>query len=216
MGERKDTWNDSITDEAPSSADEVRTLYDDFAHTYDEAVDAWGYVAPDVVADYLARFVSSTAEVLDAGCGTGLTGAALSSLGFSHLVGTDLSADSLRLADQSGHYAALHELDLTQNLPFAPSTFEGVVCVGVFSYIPDVRPVLREFLRVLQPGGTLVFTQREDHFIRFDSARRFNELHLEGGFDRLEETSPQPYLPGNPSFANNIGVHYCIWRKHGR
>lgn len=41
-------------------------------------------------------------------------------------------------------------------LPFADAYFDVVVCVRVFHHFEDPLPALREFARVLRPGGTLV------------------------------------------------------------
>ncbi|MFK8030073.1 MAG: class I SAM-dependent methyltransferase [Gammaproteobacteria bacterium] len=210
----RSNWDSSITDLAPSDPNDVRVLYNEFSSDYNTTLATWGYRAPNVVADYLAQHVATDAPVLDAGCGTGLTGTALAKRGFSDIIGSDLSPDSIAIARETGCYRKLHNLDLTERLPYEEDVFGGISCVGVFSYIPDLKPVLIDLLRVLAPGGTLVFTQREDHFKQYNSAELFDQLHGTGGFERMLETTSQPYLPGNPSFADDIGVHYFVWRKH--
>ena len=104
MSQKKDTWNNSITENAPSKSQDVRTLYDGFSSQYNTAVGSWGYNAPELAADYLLRGVPLDASILDAGCGTGLTGAALARRGFSHITGSDLSPGSIEIAKETEHY----------------------------------------------------------------------------------------------------------------
>ncbi len=47
--------------------------------------------------------------------------------------------------------------DLTQ-LSFPSASFEGVMSLGYFEHIPDFSTALRECLRILKPGGCLLFT----------------------------------------------------------
>ena len=214
MPKKSDTWNGAITDDTPSEERVVRELYDDFSSQYDSVLSQWGYQAPDVVANYLTKTVSLKQTVLDAGCGTGLTGAALARQGYSNVIGTDLSPDSVNVARKTGLYKDVRVLNLNDPLPFHAGQFGGAICVGVLSYIPNPEPVLKELLRVLAPGGTLVFTQREDLFKQLNSTELFERLQATEGFDRLVQSEPELYLPNNPSFTDVIGVHYIVWQKH--
>jgi len=40
-------------------------------------------------------------------------------------------------------------------------------------------------------------------------------LEKEGIWTRIELTEPRPYLPGNPDFADEIGVVYGLFRVNG-
>ncbi len=213
MPDKPTKWTDSIAEEAPSDEHSVRELYDEFAAQYDETLDEWQYSAPAVVARYLSQHVQVDRPVLDAGCGTGLTGAALSAAGYRHITGTDLSPVSAAKARESAHYDQVLVLNLSDALPFDSASFGGAICVGVFSYIPDLEPVLRELLRVVESGGVLVFTQRDDFYRERGNAKLFDELQSNGDFERLIETDARPYLPGNPNFSDHIGVRYFMWQK---
>lgn len=53
----------------------------------------------------------------------------------------------------------MHQADLTQPLRFAvDEMFNLVLCPLVLDYIEDWGPVFKEFFRVLQPGGWLIFS----------------------------------------------------------
>ncbi|EPR37170.1 Methyltransferase type 11 [Desulfovibrio sp. X2] len=43
-------------------------------------------------------------------------------------------------------------------LPFADASYDTVLCLEVAEYIPDPAQALREMLRVLRPGGSLIFS----------------------------------------------------------
>jgi len=60
---------------------DVAKSYEDRAPTYDDTLADWDYRAPAAAA-LLKDRVGLDAEILDSGCGTGLTGAALRAAGF--------------------------------------------------------------------------------------------------------------------------------------
>src|SRR5438105_3084360 len=90
-------------------------------------------------------------RVLDAGCGTGANLRALRRYGPT--VGVDIAPLALELARQRPDmYVVKGSVD---SLPLAAGTFGLVTCFDVLYHL-DVREdlsALREFRRVLQPGG---------------------------------------------------------------
>ena len=99
--------------------------------------------------------------VLDYGCGPGHD-----LVGFAHysrpkrLVGVDVSTSSLAEAEQRlglhGAQAELVELaEGAYELPFEARSFDYLHCSGVLMCIEDPPRLLREFRRVLKPGGEL-------------------------------------------------------------
>lgn len=187
--------------------EEVAELYDRWADVYDDDVERWGYEVPERIAELLAARVSRDREVLDAGCGTGRAGVALRNAGFHEIVGVDFSAASLRAASEHGAYRFLSEADMNQRLPFTDNRFGGAVSAGVFSYLTDTEATVRELLRVIEPGGSLVFTQRTDLWEERDLAGLIEGMVAEGTCT-AEIGDPQPYLPGHPEFGDHIEVRY--------
>ena len=155
-------FNDKVGAYKPSNPEEVKVLYDDFATTYDDTLVVWEYEAPKVAAGLLKQHLPEGTSILDAGCGTGLTGTELAGVGFESVTGIDISPVSIELAEKTGAYAALQTADLSRSLPFEDDQFDGVNCVGVLTYVPELQAALREFVRVTKSGGVLVFTQRQD------------------------------------------------------
>jgi SAM-dependent methyltransferase len=154
--------------------------YDAFAEAYaqDNESNPWNayYERPAVLR--LLGDVSGR-RVLDAGCGAGALSVALVERG-AEVVGIDTSEALLRLAADRLTDRARFELgDLRDVLPFADGAFDVVVASLVMHYLQDWEPTLREFRRVLIPGGRLVisthhpfmdhaFSGETDYFATYD------------------------------------------------
>ena len=102
------------------------------------------------------------AHVLDAACGSGLTGAALRDLGYAHIDGIDISPALLDLAERTGAYERLQRVDMQAfPLPFDDDSYDAVNFIGALTYF-DTNEVLRELCRIVRPGGVVAFSQRDD------------------------------------------------------
>jgi predicted TPR repeat methyltransferase len=188
--------------------------YDAMAPGYDEQLAAWGYEAPERAAEFLAEYLPDfqNAEILDCGCGTGMTGAALRQAGAGgRITGFDMSEGSLDIARTKGVYNELDTADLNQPLVFDDDSLDGVLCVGVLSYVSE-EPLMREWKRVIRPGGVAVFTSRDDFFQARGYTHTLSRLQAEGGWHTLHITDPMPYLPEHPEFAEDVQVMYGICR----
>ena len=79
-------------------------------------------------------------------------------------------------------------------IPEPAASFDAVLCTEVFEHLPDPLAALREFARLLKPGGCLVLTApfcSLTHFAPFHFAtgfsRYFYQTHLPAcGFELLE------------------------------
>ena len=87
-------------------------------------------------------------RLLDLGCGVGHS---FEELAPRETVGVDLSAEALEGQDRETHVADMRAL------PFGDGTFASVLSVQSIEHVPDPQSVLREVVRVLEPGGTAVF-----------------------------------------------------------
>jgi SAM-dependent methyltransferase len=96
----------------------------------------------------------STWRILEVGSGTGANLPVLTRLGARQVIGCDMSADALRYSrQQSG--LAFAQADAVR-LPFAADTFDTVIAADVIEHVDDDAAAVREFARVLKPGGHLV------------------------------------------------------------
>ena len=197
-----------------TDSQETAAYYDAWAIDYDQTLAQWNYQSPTIVASMLKQEVPPDDHVLDAGCGTGLSGKALHAAGFRRLTGIDISQASLDVAAQAGVYERLLQVNLQQvPLPLETNEFAAVQCVGVLTYVPDTAAILREFCRVAQPGGLVAFTQREDLFNERNVAGVMQTLADEGLWTPVSVSDPQAYLPGNADYADAVKVIYCLCRS---
>lgn len=197
-----------------TDSQETAAYYDAWAGNYDQTLAQWNYQSPTIIATMLKQEVPPDGHVLDAGCGTGLSGRALRAAGFRRLTGIDISQASLDVAAQAGVYERLLQVNMQQvPLPLETGEFAAAQCVGVLTYVPDTAAVLREFCRIVRPGGLVAFTQREDLFKARGVAGVMQTLADEGAWTPVSVSEPQPYLPGNADFADRVKVIYCLCRS---
>lgn len=160
-----------------SSVDEARALYDEWATTYDKdlADPSHDWIAPAQTAAATLDFFEKAGrgsggeklKILDAGCGTGLVGAALAQQSSTRNVsleidGIDLSTGMLDLARKTAVYRQLETADMSKSLEIKDGSYDGVTCVGVLTQGHVGPGVLPEFARVVKPGGCVVATVRAD------------------------------------------------------
>jgi predicted TPR repeat methyltransferase len=143
-------------------AEQLQERYDVWAADYDRDLDDLRWKAPQAGADRCSHFARPGAEILDAGCGTGLVGVSLSELGHTRIVGFDLSPGMLERSAARDVYAELHQGSLLDRLPFDDGRFGSVVSVGVFTLGHVEGSAFAELARVTAPGGHVSITFRDD------------------------------------------------------
>lgn len=175
-------------------------LYDLWAGTYDagkrkvQKDDARTLVDP--LLERLGREGASTPEtlVLDVATGTGrLPVALLGDPRFAgRVVGLDVSAGMLRKAAEKlsrfgGRAVLLRQK--AEPLPFPDGAFDAVSCLETMELLADRAAHLREFLRVLRPGGVLLVSRNTGEWGRAGAActpERFAEQVRATGFVQVE------------------------------
>lgn len=148
--------------------EEVMAVYDDWADEYDETVLSHGYVTPKRCAEALARLEQdSTVPILDIGCGTGISGLALKSAGFTEVTGSEVNARMLEKARaRDGVYRETMLVNLDNPFDFAPGRFRHMTAMGVIATGHAPASTIRDILAKLLPSGLLVFSLN-DHTLGF-------------------------------------------------
>ena len=119
-----------------------------------ESTHWWYRATRALLADAFAAHVPPGSLVLDAGCGTGATGAWLAD---SHqLVGVDSERTAVELFAGQHPGAALLNADIS-SLPLRDASVDAVLCVTVLCHraIADPTATVGELVRVLRPGGVV-------------------------------------------------------------
>jgi SAM-dependent methyltransferase len=194
---------------ASQGTDQLRERYDVWAADYDSDLGDLSWTAPQAGAERCHHFAAPGAEILDAGCGTGLVGVSLAELGHSKVVGFDLSAGMLQRSADRGVYADLVQGSLLERLPFADGRFGSVVSVGVFTHGHVDGSAFAELARVTRSGGHVSITFRDD--VMDDLGYRAAQQRLvdAGVWELVDLTEPLPLLHED---GDDILLRAWTWR----
>jgi len=97
--------------------------------------------------------------ILDAGCGTGnLLCALRNECADAVLTGIDFSEGMLSYSKvkNSGHDVVFHQVDMNGDIPFTAHSFSAVTSVNVLYALTHPKSTLKEWYRILKPGGRVV------------------------------------------------------------
>lgn len=138
----------------------IRTLFDQYADRFDaDLTGTLKYQAPALVAALLARsgVAEGRADLLDLGCGTGLSGAALKPFART-LDGVDLSPGMVAKARGRGIYDLLAVGEAEASLADGGKSWDVIAAVDMLNYIGDLGPIFRAAATRLKPGGLFAGT----------------------------------------------------------
>jgi SAM-dependent methyltransferase len=137
--------------------------YKQWAATYDEDLThKAGYIVHHQALPFFTKYVSVESTVLDAGSGTGLMGAVLKKAGYTQIEALDISEEMLEYSSAKNLYQAYHLGVLGESLEFKTNTYDAVVSIGAFGPTHAPPHSFEELIRIIKPGGYLLFTMREN------------------------------------------------------
>ena len=172
-----------------SDPDDCGAIYDKWAETYDIDVRHAGvdYVGPTMTAQaVVATNGNITGSILDAGCGTGLVGVALSQAGAKDIDGIDISAGMLDVARRTGVYNDLSVADMSKVIDKQDQSYDIITCVGIFTdaHVGPV-PALRELVRIVKKDGFVVSTIVDEVWVSGGYEAEVERLSAVGAVDVL-------------------------------
>ncbi len=192
----------------------IRAFYDEWSKNYDIDTTASGYTGPQIAAKLFHQFhrsegqeVCFSFDILDAGCGTGFVGEALSKLGYEQIDGFDLSDAMAQKATETGSYREVKGgIDMMQAAQsYTPRSFAGVLSIGVFTLGHVPPEALHVLIELLSPGGLLVVSTRSHYYDQTNFQEVVDALIADGRLQLLKLIKDAPY--------NDDGDgHYWVFR----
>ena len=185
-------------------AETLAKFYDDWATDYDEDIRE-GYLSPAMMLRTLSETIAAhedlawasgaTTSVLDAGCGTGLTGVALAGAGYTIIDGVDLSAAMIDQAKETGVYRTLESgFDLMREPTERwRGTHDVVTIAGVFT-VGHVPPeALVNVCDLARPGGLVIASTRAAYYDSTNFDQVSDELIASGKVELVHKITDAPY-----------------------
>jgi 2-polyprenyl-3-methyl-5-hydroxy-6-metoxy-1,4-benzoquinol methylase len=123
--------------------------------------------------------VRAPARVLDAGCGWGVTLAALERRGYSG-VGMDISRRALEMLEHERPGRALIEADLSRSLPEGLEPYDAVLALDVIEHLDDDRAAIERLGWLTRPGGVVIVSvpALPEMFSEFDRIQGHRRRYL--------------------------------------
>ena len=173
---------------------DLRAGYKEWSPAYDQPLRLFPVEEPPMRA-LIETLPPGT--VLDAACGTGRYAAMLADRGHE-VIGIDQSGAMLDIARKKLPSADFREGDLTA-LPLPDRSVDAVVCALALVHIPDLASALREFARVIRPGGRLIISDVHPFLVTLGWQAQFpagdgDEQGRQRGFMRLHCHLPSEYI----------------------
>lgn len=165
----------------------------------------WYGTTRALLQDLLRPHLPPGGRFLDAGGGTGATGAWMGQSG--HVILADVELLAVQLARRDHPELGGATLADVTRLPFADGSFDATLCVTVLCHelVPDPAATVRELARVTRPGGHVCLMEpgvrrlRRAHDRVTHTARRFSCRDLAGlvtaaGLEPVRSTAAYSFL----------------------
>lgn len=159
----------SITSSPPEY---IQSLFDSYADHYDNHLkQALHYQVPAFIQSVMKKHYQAAdhqLNILDIGCGTGLTGELLRPYA-KQLVGVDLSEKMLAIAAQKKIYDKLAQADILAFLAEQTMAFDVIVAGDVVVYFGELTALFKAIAKQLSVDGLFIFnteiSEAEDYYM---------------------------------------------------
>lgn len=133
--------------------------------TYGDDLGQASWITLQELREWLAVLrVDAAHSILEVACGSGGVTCQMARETGAACVGVDINVNGIEAAAQRAERDGLASrvsfevVDASHRLPFGDGSFDAVFCNDSINHLPDRAAVLRDWHRVLRPGGRLLFT----------------------------------------------------------
>ena len=157
-----------------AKVDLYNTYYDKFAadaqaavrkETYGEDIGQSSWMTADELRHFIDLLkIDESTNVLEVGSGSGGPALFLANETGCRLTGVDVNEFGIKNANELARERGLSDraefkqIDASKRLPFENNSFDVVFSNDVMCHVPERQSVLKEWHRVLKPGGQMLFT----------------------------------------------------------
>ncbi|HTE48674.1 MAG TPA: class I SAM-dependent methyltransferase [Candidatus Paceibacterota bacterium] len=136
-------------------------LYPEFMYDHSRSDHESRYV-------FAQKYVKEFNHVLDAACGSGY-GSKILSHSAQHVTGIDLSRHAISYAQEHFGNSSINFRvgDLGKKFEFSDDSFDAIVSFETLEHVVDQDFMLKEFKRVLKPGGVLVISTPDKNIHKY-------------------------------------------------
>ena len=167
-----------VTTSADAHVEKVRRNYDERVRQWQTIYD--GQTFHDHViqrrmqrcleaVDRLGPVDEAPGKALDVGCGAGQMALAMAERGYDPYA-VDISEGMVEATnatfEAAGRTANVQIADM-RDLPFEDNTFDWVTGLGAIEYLQDPGEAVREFARIVRPGGHVIVTAPNPYRLAF-------------------------------------------------
>ena len=157
-----------------ASVDLYNTAYDNFsarvqaevrAETYGEDLGQSSWMTADELRRFIRQLkLKPSSHLLEVGSGSGGPALFVARTSGCRITGLDINAYGIKNANDLARRRKLDALahfqraDASRRLPFTANSFDAILSNDAMCHLPRRGDVLREWFRVLKPGGRMLFT----------------------------------------------------------
>ena len=177
--------------------------------TYGEDLNQFSWITAEELRGFLGELrLTADSHLLDVACGSGGPALFIARTIGCWVTGGDINEAGIATARQSTEARKLQDrvrfqqLDAGETLPFEAGKFDAIISIDAMNHFENRAELLRDWWRVLLPGGRFLFTDativtgtlsRDELFARSSSMGHFlftpagahEKLIQEAGFDDL-------------------------------
>ena len=187
--------------------EQLSVRYDEWAKDYEDDLEkAFNWIGPERVTEVFATRVDRDARVLDIGAGTGMVGVLLAKQGYTNLTAIDLSQGMLDEAHRKDVYRELKTMVLGKHLDYDDNAFDAGVSCGVFTVGHAPASSFDELVRIIRPGGLLIFSVQTVAYKTAGFKEKFAELGTTGKWEEVSVSEKYQPLPKGES-----DVWHRVW-----